>query len=130
MKKVLIFVLAVAALLGGSYLYRTTLRSSEFVIISTNDVHGSLGDMSRLATAVKESRDTVFTLVVDAGDRWTGNAYIDLAEGRLPIIHLMNAVTQVWRRLTVLCVVPTSTLFAPTWRVKKSCSPKLQIASA
>jgi 5'-nucleotidase len=34
----------------------------------------------------------VFTVVVDAGDRWTGNAYVDLAEGRLPIITLMNAV--------------------------------------
>lgn len=79
-------------LLVGVHIYRTMFKKSEFVIISTNDIHGSLGDMSRLATAVKESRDTVFTLVVDAGDRWTGNAYVDLAEGRLPIIRLMNAV--------------------------------------
>ena len=34
----------------------------------------------------------MFTIVVDAGDRWTGNAYVDLAEGRLPMIQLMNAV--------------------------------------
>ena len=92
MRKNSILVIIVVLLIAGYSFYRTTLRSSEFVIISTNDVHGSLGDMSRLATAVKESRDTVFTLVVDAGDRWTGNAYVDLAEGRLPIIHLMNAV--------------------------------------
>ena len=69
-----------------------TQRKSEFVIISTNDVHASLDNVARLATAVKECRDTVFTIVVDAGDRWTGNAYVDLAEGRLPIIRLMNAV--------------------------------------
>jgi 5'-nucleotidase len=69
-----------------------TQRKSEFVIISTNDVHASLDNVPRLATAVKECRDTVFTIVVDAGDRWTGNAYVDLAEGRLPIIRLMNAV--------------------------------------
>jgi 5'-nucleotidase len=68
------------------------LSPSEFVILSTNDMHASLDNMSRLATAVKECRDTVFTIVVDAGDRWTGNAYVDLAEGRLPIIRLMNAV--------------------------------------
>ena len=62
------------------------------MILSTNDMHASLDNMARLATAVKKCRDTVFTIVVDAGDRWTGNAYVDLAEGRLPIIRLMNAV--------------------------------------
>ena len=67
-------------------------RKSEFVILSTNDVHASLENVSRLATAVKKCRDTVFTIVADAGDRWTGNAYVDLAENRLPIIKLMNAV--------------------------------------
>ena len=82
----------VLSVVSLALMFMAMTRQSEFVIISTNDVHGSLGDMSRLATAVKESRDTVFTLVVDAGDRWTGNAYVDLAEGRLPIIHLMNAV--------------------------------------
>ena len=92
MKKVLILVAAIVVALAGYFAYERLLRKSEFVIISTNDIHGSLGDMPRLATAVKESRDTVFTLVVDAGDRWTGNAYVDLAEGRLPIIRLMNAV--------------------------------------
>ena len=67
-------------------------RKSEFVILSTNDVHASLENVARLSTAVKECRDTVFTIVADAGDRWTGNAYVDLAENRLPIIRLMNAV--------------------------------------
>ena len=68
------------------------LSPSEFVILSTNDMHASLDNMARLATAVKKCRDTVFTVVVDAGDRWTGNAYVDLAEGRMPIVHLMNAI--------------------------------------
>lgn len=75
----------------GFFMY-IMLSPSEFVILSTNDMHASLDNMSRLATAVKKCRDTVFTVVVDAGDRWTGNAYVDLAEGRLPIIRLMNAV--------------------------------------
>lgn len=78
-------------LLFGFFMH-IMLSPSEFVILSTNDMHASLDNMSRLATAVKECRDTVFTIVVDAGDRWTGNAYVDLAEGRLPIIRLMNAI--------------------------------------
>lgn len=73
-------------------IYRVTFRRSEFVVLSTNDMHASLDNVARLATAIKACRDTVFTVVVDAGDRWTGNAYVDLAEDRLPIIRLMNAI--------------------------------------
>lgn len=73
-------------------LYRTTLRERELVILSTNDMHAYIDNFPRLATAVAECRDTVSCLLVDAGDRWTGNSYIDLAEGRLPIIDLMNAL--------------------------------------
>ena len=80
-----------AIILSAAFLYIMTCKS-EFVILSTNDMHASLENVSRLATAVKKCRDTVFTIVVDAGDRWTGNAYVDLAEGRLPIIRLMNIV--------------------------------------
>ena len=78
--------------MAGVLFYRTCLRHSEFVILSTNDMHASLDNVARLATAVEECRDTVFTIVVDAGDRWTGNAYVDLAKGRLPMIRLMNAI--------------------------------------
>ena len=92
MKRFLSTTILVVVVLAGVLFYRTTLRKSEFVILSTNDMHASLENMARLATAVKECCDTVFTIVVDAGDRWTGNAYIDLAEGRLPIIRLMNTI--------------------------------------
>lgn len=90
MKKVYSGILGSLLLFG--WFMHLMLRPSEFVILSTNDIHATLNDMGRLATAVKECRDTVFTVVVDAGDRWTGNAYVDLAEDRLPIIRLMNAV--------------------------------------
>ena len=80
-----------AIFISAAFLFIMT-HKSEFVILSTNDMHASLENVSRLATAVKKCRDTVFTIVVDAGDRWTGNAYVDLAENRLPIIKLMNAV--------------------------------------
>lgn len=91
MKKISILAVVILTLAGVLF-YRTCLRRSEFVILSTNDMHASLDNVARLATAVEECRDTVFTIVLDAGDRWTGNAYVDLAEGRLPMIRLMNAI--------------------------------------
>ena len=33
---------------------------------------------------------TRVVILVDAGDRWTGNAYVDQAEGRRPVLELMN----------------------------------------
>jgi 5'-nucleotidase len=76
---------------AGLALYNRYLAQREFVILSTNDLHASIKNFPRLATAVKECRDTVATLLVDAGDRWTGNAFVDLApEPRKPIIDLMN----------------------------------------
>lgn len=65
-------------------------RERRLVILSTNDMHAHIDEFPRLATAVTACRDTVATVLVDAGDRWTGNAYVDLAEGRLPVIELMN----------------------------------------
>ncbi len=76
---------------SGLALYNRHLAQREIVILSTNDIHANIKNFARLATAVKECRDTVATLVVDAGDRWTGNAFVDLApEPRKPIIDLMN----------------------------------------
>lgn len=61
------------------------------VVLSTNDIHGAIQQFPRLATAIAECRDTAEVVLVDAGDRWTGNAYVDKAEQRcLPVIELMN----------------------------------------
>lgn len=62
-------------------------------IISTNDIHGAIDKIPNLATLVGEYRaqDTAQVLLVDAGDRWTGNPYVDMAPTPgLPIIELMN----------------------------------------
>lgn len=76
---------------AGFALYNRCFAHREIVILSTNDIHASINNFPRLATAVKACRDTVATLLVDAGDRWTGNAFVDLApEPRKPIIDLMN----------------------------------------
>lgn len=89
MKKILSLIVAIL-LLAGVLFYRTTIRERELVILSTNDMHATIDNFASLVTAVNSCRDSVATLLVDAGDRWTGNAFIDLAEGRLPIIELMN----------------------------------------
>lgn len=90
-RKYVIPVLLLAVLtLAGIIFYRTTLRVREVVILSTNDIHANISNFARLAEAVEECRDTVATVLVDAGDRWTGNAFVDLAEGRRPIYDLMN----------------------------------------
>ena len=67
-------------------------RVETVVILSTNDMHARIENFPRLAAAVKACRDTVKNVIlVDAGDRWTGNVYCDrAAEPRKPIIDLMN----------------------------------------
>ncbi len=62
----------------------------EVVILSTNDMHAHIERFAQLATAVERCRDTVEVILVDAGDRWTGNSYVDLVKDRLPILELMN----------------------------------------
>ena len=64
-------------------------------IISTNDIHGAIERMPALATLVDayRSQDTAAVLLVDAGDRWTGNPYVDkAAESGRPVIELMNTL--------------------------------------
>lgn len=67
-----------------------TRPAREVVILSTNDIHAQIDRFPQLATAIERCRDTAEVILVDAGDRWTGNAYVDLAEDRRPIIELMN----------------------------------------
>ena len=65
-------------------------REKVVIILSTNDIHAQIQNFPQLATAVAECRDTASVILVDAGDRWTGNAYVDQAEGRRPVLELMN----------------------------------------
>lgn len=67
-------------------------REQMLVLLSTNDMHARIQYFPQLAAAVAACRDTVpGAVLVDAGDRWTGNAYVDLAPTPgMPIIALMN----------------------------------------
>ena len=67
-------------------------RERTVVILSTNDMHAKIQRFPQLAAAVEACRDTAqIVVLVDAGDRWTGNAYVDKvpAPGK-PMIELMN----------------------------------------
>lgn len=62
------------------------------VLLSTNDMHAQIDRFPQLAAAVEACRDTVENVVlVDAGDRWTGDPFVDrTAPAGMPIIRLMN----------------------------------------
>lgn len=92
-KKLIVSAIAFAVVAGAAVaLYDLELRERRVVILSTNDIHANISRFARLAEAVERCRDTVDVVLVDAGDRWTGNAYVDLAEGRRPIIDLMDGL--------------------------------------
>lgn len=91
-KRILTLSAIVAVAIIAYFVYSHNTRMREVVILSTNDMHASIDNFPQLATAVAQCRDTVATILVDAGDRWTGNAYVDWAEGRRPILDLMNAL--------------------------------------
>lgn len=66
----------------------------EIVIISTNDVHAFIDNMPKMMTLVKQLKaENENVLILDAGDRWTGNPYVDQAEQKgKPIVDLMNMI--------------------------------------
>lgn len=66
---------------------------STVVIVSTNDIHSSINNFPALATVVDGLRGEHpgGVVLVDAGDRWTGNPYVDRAPVKYsPVIALMN----------------------------------------
>ena len=73
---------------------RTKTAEKEIVIISTNDIHGHIDQFPKLATFVERVKaEHPNVILVDAGDRFTGNPYVDYAEERgKPIITLMDGM--------------------------------------
>jgi len=67
-------------------------EEKEIVIISTNDIHGRIEQFPKLATFVEQIKAKhPNVILVDAGDRFTGNPYVDHAKEKgLPVISLMN----------------------------------------
>jgi 2',3'-cyclic-nucleotide 2'-phosphodiesterase (5'-nucleotidase family) len=67
---------------------------AEIVIISFNDLHGDFENLPQLSGLVNEARTTYKNvIVVDAGDRFTGNPYNDFYEkSQFPIIDMLNHI--------------------------------------
>ena len=76
MERILRTVLIVTAALAAA----CAPRERTLVLLSTNDMHAKIRNFPRLAAAVEACRDTAqLVVLVDAGDRWTGNVYCDRA---------------------------------------------------
>ncbi|MFI3265019.1 MAG: bifunctional UDP-sugar hydrolase/5'-nucleotidase [Rikenellaceae bacterium] len=82
--------ISVAALFFVIFTSQYNSKEQTFVILSTNDIHAQLTPFPALASAIEQCRDTVDVVLVDAGDRWTGNAFVDRIEYYTPIYELLN----------------------------------------
>lgn len=68
-------------------------KSTHLYIITTNDIHSNINAMAQLATIVDEYEAKGEVLLVDAGDRITGNAFVDDApQPGVPMVELMNYI--------------------------------------
>lgn len=67
-------------------------KDTRVVIISTNDIHAQINHFPKFATFIKEKRAEYPNMIlVDGGDRFSGNVYVDNAvEKGQPMILLMN----------------------------------------
>ena len=92
MRKHLIFSAIAALALLACSCQRTT-HGEHIYIISTNDIHASIDAIPHLATIIDDYEARGEVIIVDSGDRVTGNAYIDDAmQPGVPLIKLMNAM--------------------------------------
>ena len=66
-------------------------KEQHIYIIATNDMHATIDAMPKLATIVKEYKERGEVIIIDSGDRVSGNAYVDDAtHPGVPVIELMN----------------------------------------
>lgn len=90
-RKLGVMLLLVAALYSCKQESGTT---DKVVIISTNDMHAQIARFPQLAAFVQQKRaEGGEVIIADAGDRFSGNPYVDNATERgEPMIQLMNKV--------------------------------------
>lgn len=79
-------------LLSTLLFWQCSTRSEQHIyIISTNDIHAAIDNAPKLKSIINEYEVRGEVIVVDSGDRVSGNAYVDDAsEPGVPIIELMN----------------------------------------
>lgn len=81
-------------LLSGILFWQCSTPTEQHIyVIATNDIHASIENMPKLKTIINEYEKRGEVIVVDSGDRVSGNAYVDDATiPGAPIIELMNDV--------------------------------------
>jgi 5'-nucleotidase len=90
MRKLIFFYLSIALFVSLGCA-PTSRNNGHIYILSTNDIHATIDAFPRLATIVDEYAELGEVLLVDSGDRVSGNAYVDdAAEPGVPLIELMN----------------------------------------
>ncbi len=85
----LIALLILLAGCGGS-----PSETRKLILVSTNDIHSHIDNFPTLVTLLKDYRSAegVDVIYLDAGDRWTGSPYVDMApEQYKPVVDLLNA---------------------------------------
>lgn len=70
----------------------TATTPPDLVVITTNDIHSNIDQIPKLASLTKRQREEHKNVILlDAGDRQTGNAFVDYAkQPGSPIIEMMN----------------------------------------
>lgn len=92
MRKQLFFFILL--LFSGLLIWQCSTPTEQHIyVIATNDIHASIENMPKLKTIINEYEKRGEVIVVDSGDRVSGNAYVDdaIVPGA-PMIELMNDI--------------------------------------
>ncbi|MFR2510065.1 bifunctional metallophosphatase/5'-nucleotidase [Odoribacter laneus] len=87
-----VFVLLLAIFSACQSDKNMTAATTRVVIISTNDIHAQIDHFPKFATFLKQIRaENPHVLLVDGGDRFSGNVYVDNAKEKgKPMFDLMG----------------------------------------
>lgn len=88
----MVFVLLLAIFSACQSDKNMTAATTRVVIISTNDIHAQIDHFPKFATFLKQIRaENPHVLLVDGGDRFSGNVYVDNAKEKgKPMFDLMG----------------------------------------
>ncbi|PYZ95888.1 hypothetical protein CR205_16040 [Alteribacter lacisalsi] len=62
----------------------------ELKVLHTNDIHARIDPLGKASAYINEERDNAeYSMYLDAGDMFSGNAVVDLLEG-VPVVEILN----------------------------------------
>jgi len=91
---IIVFTLLSATAFAQNKPVNNSKQSEEIVFLTTNDIHGNIGNFARMAfvvDSIKKIYDNVF--ILNAGDLFSGNPIVDMyPEKGFPMIDIMNKI--------------------------------------